>query len=159
MLSTLLACPGSDLVRELYTSFVRASPLGRDYNPEALMGMYILPCFLVRLALLMICVDPSFASAWPPLLLLSDLYTQSLLMMGDEEFFPAVSNNTTASRNPLTLDELIDFSKMLSNIAYTLWSTEDQTNVHAGKVPGINLKWEGVRAKVTKCLQAIHERE
>lgn len=78
--------------------------------------------------------------------------------MGDEEFSPTASN-TIASRNPLTLDELIDFSKKLLNIANTLWSMEDQTNVQEGRVPGINLKWEGVREKVTKCLQAIHERE
>jgi hypothetical protein len=31
---------------------------------------------------------------------------------------------------------------------------EDQTNVQDGGVPGVNLKWEGVREKVAKCLQA-----
>jgi len=107
----------------------------------------------------MICIDSSFASAWPPLLLLSDLYTQSLLTMGDEEFSPTASNTVITSRNPLTLDELIDFSKKLLNIANTLWSMEDQTSVQEGRVPGINLKWGGAREKVTKCLQAVHERE
>jgi ubiquitin-protein ligase E3 C len=91
--------------------------------------------------------------------LLSDLDSQALLTMGDEEFSPTASNTPIASRNPLTLDELIDLSKKLLNIAYTLWSTEDQTNVQEGRVPGINLTWEGVREKVTKCLRAIHERE
>jgi len=79
--------------------------------------------------------------------------------MGDEEFSPTASNITIASRNPLALDDLIDFSKKLLNIAYTLLSAEDQTNVQEGKVPGINIKWMGVREKVTKCVQAIHERE
>jgi ubiquitin-protein ligase E3 C len=42
ILSTLLECPDRDLVGELYRGFVRTSPLGRDYNPDALMGMHIL---------------------------------------------------------------------------------------------------------------------
>ena len=95
----------------------------------------------------------SHADAWSPLLFLVDLYTQSLLTMGDDEFF------STALRNPLTLDELTSFSRKLLNIAFTLYWREDPTNVHEGGVPGVNLKWEDVSEKVTKCLQAIHARE
>jgi ubiquitin-protein ligase E3 C len=90
---------------------------------------------------------------------MADLYTQSLLTMGDDEFFSSATSTSTAPRNPLTLDELTSFSRKLLNIAFTLYWREDQTNVQEGGVPGVNLKWEGVREKVTKCLQAIHARE
>lgn len=79
--------------------------------------------------------------------------------MGDDEFFSSSNPNSTALRNPLTLDELTSFSRKLLNIAFTLYWREDQTNIQEGRVPGVNLKWEGVREKVTKCLQAIHVRE
>jgi ubiquitin-protein ligase E3 C len=83
--------------------------------------------------------------------------------MGDDEFFSSASSSasssTPAPRNPLTLDELTSFSRQLLNIAFTLYWREDQTNVQEGGVPGVNLKWEGVREKVTGCLQAIHARE
>lgn len=107
--------------------------------------------------------DPSHTEAWPPLLFLTDVYTQSLLTMGDDEFFVSASSvtaaSTTAPRNPLTLEELTVLSRKLLNIAFNLYWREDQTNVQEGGVPGVNLKWERVREKVTKCLQAIHARE
>lgn len=87
--------------------------------------------------------------------------------MGDDEFFStsprnpasASSSNVTA-RNPLTLDEITVFSKQLLNIAFTLYWREDQTNVQDSCVPGFpNLKWETVRERITKLLQAIHARE
>lgn len=43
MLSTLVVYTGGGLVRELYRGFVRASPLGRDDHPGALMGMTLRP--------------------------------------------------------------------------------------------------------------------
>jgi ubiquitin-protein ligase E3 C len=42
ILGTLQECPDRELVGELYKGFVKTSPLGRDHNPDALMGMYIL---------------------------------------------------------------------------------------------------------------------
>jgi ubiquitin-protein ligase E3 C len=85
--------------------------------------------------------------------------------MGDDEFF-SLSNSlastnasTIAPRNSLSFDELTSFSRKLLNIAFTLYWREDQTNVQEGGVPGISLKWEGVREKLTKCLRAIHARE
>ncbi|KAG2038220.1 hypothetical protein BDR03DRAFT_999556 [Suillus americanus] len=75
ILSTLLLYGGGGLVREIYRDYVRNSPLGKDENMSSLM-------------------DPSLASAWPPLLLLTELYTQSLLTMGDDEFF---SNSRTSA--------------------------------------------------------------
>ena len=98
---------------------------------------------------------------WPPLIFLTDMYTQSLVTMGDDEFFgtSASNSNTNAPRNPLTLDELTSYSRQLLNIAFTLYWNEDQTNVRDACVPGMSLRWEAAREKVTRCLQAIHARE
>lgn len=107
-------------------------------------------------------VDSANASHWPPLLLLTDLYAQALLTMGDDEFFASVTTanvNRDAPRNPLSLDELTSFSRKLLNIAFTLYWKEDQTNVAEGKVPGLGMQWIVVREKVTRCLQDIHARE
>lgn len=87
--------------------------------------------------------------------------------MGDDEFFSSASAAANVPRNPLTLDELVVFSRKLLNIAFTLYWREDQTGVLQGAVPGFDgtggaaggLKWEGVREKVTRCLVAIHARE
>ncbi|KAA1475594.1 HECT-domain-containing protein [Dentipellis sp. KUC8613] len=139
VLGALVASTGGGLVRELYRGYVRTSPLGRDDNASALM-------------------DPAYASQWPALLLLTDLYHQTLLTMGDDEFF-GTARDAGAARNPLTLDELISFSRKLLNIAFTLYWREDQTNVQEGAVPGVNVKWIDVREKVTRCLLAIHARD
>jgi ubiquitin-protein ligase E3 C len=74
------------------------------------------------------------------------------LTMGDDEFF---SN----SRTSLTLGELVAFSRALFNIAFALYWRGDQTKIQEGRVPGLNLRWVGVRRKIKKCLQAIHARE
>ncbi|KAF9222782.1 HECT-domain-containing protein [Gyrodon lividus] len=133
VLGALLLYGGGGFVREMYRDHVRATPLGREENLSSLM-------------------DPVFESYWPSLLLLTDLYTQSLLTVGDDEFF---SN----SRTSLTLNELIPFSRTLFNIAFTLYWRDDQTRIQETIVPGLNLRWEGVRERITKCLQAIHARD
>ena len=79
--------------------------------------------------------------------------------MGDDEFFSS-RNNPNAPRNPLSLDELTKFSRKLLNIAFALYWREDTTSVQEGSVPGLgSVKWENVREKATKCLQALHARE
>ncbi|KAF8428416.1 HECT-domain-containing protein [Boletus edulis BED1] len=133
ILTTLLSYGGGGLVREIYREYVRTTPLGRDENLSSLM-------------------DPSLGSYWPPLLLLTDLYTQSLLTMGDDEFF-------SGSRTTLTLSELVPFSRTLFNIAFTLYWREDQTKIQEVTDSGLNISWEGVRDRITKCLQAIHARD
>ncbi|KAJ3552359.1 hypothetical protein NM688_g4189 [Phlebia brevispora] len=155
VISTVVAWRGGGLVRELYRDFVRNSPLGQAdqlNNASALM-------------------DHVHGAHWPPLLFLVDLYNQALLTMGDDEFFSSsprnivaasssASTSTAAARNPLTLDEITAFSKQLLNIAFTLYWREDQTNVQDNCVPGFtNLKWETVRERITKLLQAIHARD
>ncbi|KAK7694083.1 hypothetical protein QCA50_003659 [Cerrena zonata] len=138
ILGAIVVYGGGGLVRELYRDLVRPSSLGKDRNYAALM-------------------DPQFASSWPPLLFLIELYTQALLTMGDDEFFSI--GTAGAPRNPLTLDELTAFSKQLLNIAFTLYHNVDQVNMQ-DFVPGMfSLKWEGIRERATKCLQAIHARD
>ena len=83
----------------------------------------------------------------------------SIITHDGDEFFSTSNPGSTTLRNPPALDELTPFSRMLLNVAFTLYWWEDQTNVQEGGVPGVNLKWEGVQEKVTKSLQAIHPRE
>jgi len=93
---------------------------------------------------------------WPPLILLTELYSQALLTMGDDEFF----NETGAARNPLLLDDLRRLSKQFLNIAVTLYWREEYTI--SGKqliTPDLMCPWETVRDQVTRCLVAIHARE
>ncbi|KAI0784812.1 HECT-domain-containing protein [Abortiporus biennis] len=138
ILGSVLIYGGGGLVRECYRSYVRGSRLGQNLDPASL-------------------TDPAYASSWPPLLFLVDLYTQALLTMGDDEFFS--TSTSSGPRNPLTLDELTSFSKQLLNIAFTLYTKEDQAQL-GDIVPGMNgLKWINVRDKVTKSLQAIHARD
>ena len=173
--SVLAVSPG--LMRELYRAYVRSSPLGREgTNAEVL-------------------VDPSNTETWAPMLVLVDLYTKALMTMGDDEFFgtsekvgapssshtlggggsaatrvafPGASAGTVSAwRNPLTLDELVVFSRQLLNIAFVLYLQEGATegngfrieDLVGGAVGGVRCTWEGVREKVTRCLVMIHARE
>ncbi|EMD40028.1 hypothetical protein CERSUDRAFT_46274 [Gelatoporia subvermispora B] len=140
VLSTVIAWNGGGLVREIYRNHVRSSALGRDDSLLTIM-------------------DPENEYSWPPLVFLADLYTQALLTMGDDEFF-STGAMPGVPRNPLTLDELASFSRKLLNIAFTLYWREDPTNLQEGGVPGLGgMKWEQVREKFAKCLQAIHARD
>ena len=57
------------------------------------------------------------------------------------------------------LDELTAFSRRLLNIAFALYWREDPASAQEA-VPGLGqVKWENVREKVTRCLQALHARE
>jgi ubiquitin-protein ligase E3 C len=89
---------------------------------------------------------------------LTDLYTHSLLTMGDDEFFSGLGAPTRANapRNPLTLDEITSLSRKFLNIAFTLFWREDQMGAC---VPGLSIKWDGVRRKLTRFLQAVHTRD
>ncbi|KAI0366687.1 HECT-domain-containing protein [Pilatotrama ljubarskyi] len=140
VLTTFMAFNRGGLVREIYRGYVRRSPLGRDDSFSEI-------------------TKPDHAADWPPLLLLADLYTQALLTMGDDEFFSS-GNNPNAPRNPLSIDEITEFSRKLLNIAFALYWREDSTSVQEGNVPGLgSVKWENVREKATKCLQALHARD
>ncbi|KAL1745181.1 HECT-domain-containing protein [Schizophyllum fasciatum] len=133
VLSTVLAHTGGTLVREIYRGYVRGSPLGQEGSPGAVL-------------------DSAYADAWPPLLLLADLYTQALLTMGDDEFFGA-------GRNPLILDEVASFGRQLLIIAYTLFTREDQGGMVRADATVLRCSYEGAREKMTRCLTAIHARD
>ncbi|KAI9436531.1 hypothetical protein BJY52DRAFT_1217840 [Lactarius psammicola] len=104
VLSTVVVSTSGGLVCELYRGYVRGSPLGGDDGLATLL-------------------DAAHADTWPPLHFLTDLYTHSLLTMGDDEFFSGLSAPTGANSpcNPLTLDEITSLSRKFLNIAFTLF--------------------------------------
>ncbi|KAF8874714.1 hypothetical protein CPB84DRAFT_1817858 [Gymnopilus junonius] len=173
ILNVILASagPGGGLVREVYRVLVRRSVLGREGEEGGVL-------------------DPANYAQWPSILFLSDLYAQALLTMGDEEFFGSSSSAGTSignglplgysngngtgasasasaaatgtSRNPLSLDELVEFSKRLLNIAFTLYWRDGQTQMmeQRGRTQqDEGCSWDVVREKVTRCLVGIHARD
>jgi ubiquitin-protein ligase E3 C len=87
--------------------------------------------------------------------------------MGDDEFFGTsarVGGSPSAPRNPMSLDELIVFSRLLLDVAFGLYQgpqdADGDTNMSGTTGPrGLRYTWEEVREKVTKCAVAIHARE
>ncbi|KAJ6545022.1 HECT-domain-containing protein [Mycena vulgaris] len=104
----------------------------------------------------------------PPLLFLADIYTHALLTMGDDEFFGTsthVGGSPSAPRNPMTLDDLTVFSRLLLDVAFGLYQGPQDAdggdmNMSGTTGPkGVRYTWEEVREKVTKCAVAIHARD
>src|SRR6266404_4755284 len=81
--------------------------------------------------------------------------------MGDDEFFSGFGAPTRpdAPRNPLTLDEITSLSRKYLNITFTLFWRDEQIGTQDAHVPGLSIKWETVRRKLTRFLQAVHARE
>ncbi|KAH7906909.1 HECT-domain-containing protein [Hygrophoropsis aurantiaca] len=118
VLNALLAYRGGGLVREIWRDWIRSAAPSLSGG-----GMSVF--------------DPAHASIWPPLLLLTDLYSHSLRTMGDDEFFSSSNATSTmpsssmsrsnaassagVARTSLTIDELLSFSRMLFNVAFTLY--------------------------------------
>ena len=160
VLSAFFAHGRGALVREIFRTSVRSTPLGRDDTYAEIVSTYSASLLTQLYLELTVCLlaEPEYAEHWPPLLLLADLYTQALLTMGDDEFF---ANGATPNvpRNPLTLDEITAFSRRLLNIAFALYWREDPASAQED-VPGLGqVKWESVREKATRCLQALHARQ
>ncbi len=44
-------------------------------------------------------------------------------------------------------------------IAFTLFWRNEQIGTHDAHVPGFDIKWEAVRRKLTRFLEAVHARE
>ncbi|KAJ7757717.1 HECT-domain-containing protein [Mycena maculata] len=144
---------GTSVIKELWRGSVRRASAGgvlREFaHPSA---------------------EPPDASI-PPLLFLADLYTHVLLTMGDDEFFGTsahVGGSPSAARNPMSLDDLTVFSRLLLDIAFGLYQGPQESegpdgpdvNVSGTTGPkGVRCSWEEVREKVTKCLVAIHARD
>ncbi|KIJ54357.1 hypothetical protein M422DRAFT_25280 [Sphaerobolus stellatus SS14] len=133
---------GSGFIRECWRTYVRSSPLGKVEDDGAVKAL----------------MDPAQAKLWPPLLFLASLYSHSLLTMGDDEFF-SLSSSAVAPRNPLTLDDLIIFSRQLLHITFPLYWYDDQARFKETGPLGIKMTWEKVREIVSSCLKAIHARD
>ncbi|KAG5638826.1 hypothetical protein H0H81_009799 [Sphagnurus paluster] len=117
---------------------------------------------------------------WPALLLLVELYTKALQTMGDDEFFGTVSagagsasgsgrmvggsgsvqgQQAPVARNPLTLDELTEWTRQLMDVAFALYWREDVDAMREMVGGAVRCTWVGVRERVTRCLVGIHARD
>lgn len=134
---------GSGLIRECWRGYVRSSPLGKVSDDGAIKTL----------------MDPLNASFWAPLLFLVMIYTQSLLTVGDDEFFSTSTSSAAVSRNPLSMDDLVVFSRQLLNIAFPLYWLDDQTKIKSSGPQNIPLTWETIREHITSCLKGIHIRD
>ncbi|KDN51329.1 HECT-domain-containing protein [Tilletiaria anomala UBC 951] len=152
------------LVREIWRGWVRASPLatrltasggGTDAVPvtsqagasSGLGGDAVgadVKAFLGTLG------DPALANEWPALIVLCELYSRTLLTVGDDEFYPpssaspssssplrdavtaplaasrvlvspASASSGGSSRNPLSLDEVVSLSALLRNLTFAMY--------------------------------------
>jgi ubiquitin-protein ligase E3 C len=142
LLTTMVIGGGNVVFKQLWRDSVRSSSLGRTPDPLLMKRM-------------------GNVEDWPPFLLLTELYTQALLTMGDDEFFSTTtsSSKVAAAKNPFSTGEVILFSRQLLNIVFPLYWNEDPESVKNSLVPGLAISWESVRDRITKCLQAIHARE
>lgn len=124
-------------MRELYRGYVRGSSLGKDSSTV---------------------LSPSNADGWPAIVLLADAYAQTLLTMGDDEFFGTGDAAKIRTANPLSLDELTSWTKQLLNISFALY-WRDREGAPGAVSVGLRVSWDSARDVVTRCLVAIHERE
>ncbi|KAJ7067265.1 HECT-domain-containing protein [Mycena amicta] len=140
---------GTSVVKELWRGSVRRA------NATSILQEFTRPTTSPS--------DPTI----PALLFLADVYNHALLTMGDDEFFgtSAASAAAAAGRNPLSLDELTVFSRLLLDVAFGLYQGPQDMDAMETGVAGttgpksVRFTWEEVREKVTKCLVAIHARD
>jgi ubiquitin-protein ligase E3 C len=167
VLALVSVCPGErdeilrtirinapDLLPELYHSFVSRSPVGKDIPPGSGQDQKD------------VILDPDNSDVWVPLLMLCEMYSQVLDTMDDDEFFGTAG---TAGRNPLTTDELMEFTRQLKNIAFALFMRGDgETTMSllasssartSTPSPQLRVGWEEMRNGITRCLLSIHARE
>ena len=150
------------LIRELWRGWIRGSNLSKSLSTRVLQG---------RKALLAILNDKEFQSAWPCLIVLCQLYSRSLLTIGDDEFYPSdatfgstSSSAQSALRNPLSLDEIVALSALLRNLAFSLYWNEGTGGVlddlSQGSVAGMKtMDLLSLRDIVTRLLQQLHQRD
>jgi ubiquitin-protein ligase E3 C len=150
------------LVRELWRGWLRGSPLMRFLSSDLLQG---------RKALVDVLTNEKMKTTWPCLLVLCQLYSRSLLTIGDDEFYPSentfgATNNATASasRNPLSLDEIIAFSGLLRNLGFSLYWYEGTGGIlddlnHCNVVGFKKMDLLSLRTIVTRLLQQLHQRD
>ncbi|KAG6849462.1 hypothetical protein H0H93_008249 [Arthromyces matolae] len=108
----------------------------------------------------------------------------AMMTMGDDEFFGSTNSagaggrvlgssssfggsiagaagaGVTIPRNPLSLDDLVEWSAKLKNVAFGLYWREDGREAVERRVArNVRCTWESVRERVTKCLVGIHTRD
>ncbi|EAU81738.2 ubiquitin protein ligase [Coprinopsis cinerea okayama7 len=180
VLTSILALTEGNLIKTLYKGDVRSSPLGKEERSAALFDpknadRWPPLLFLAELyaQALVTMGDDEFFSSSPSssyTTTSSSLSSSSLsssshhhsLSSGPSSLASSSSTTTTtAVRNPLTLDELIAFTRQLLNIAFTLFWTDDQSSMQVGSVGGLGGRytWEVVRERVTRCLVSVHARD
>ncbi|RUS15775.1 hypothetical protein BC937DRAFT_92006, partial [Endogone sp. FLAS-F59071] len=94
-------------------------------------------------------IDPANAEDWAILVLLCEVFSLLLMMMGDAEFFDQ-------AKNPLKLKEVVEMSGVLRDIAFTLfWNDVDLKRV----LQGTSIQILYLRNIVTKLTQQIHGRD
>ncbi|PRQ70668.1 hypothetical protein AAT19DRAFT_10825 [Rhodotorula toruloides] len=162
-LNALLYSPSaSGLLRELYRGYIRSSPLGRTLSSAKREKSGVV---LAALA------DEKYKDEWPVLVLALEMYSRSLVTMGDDEFYSSAGGafggaaaGGANSRNPLTLDEVIGLSGMIRNAAFAMYWQDDGTPASSG--PGADgvvgtggWRREDVRALMTRFLQQVHARD
>lgn len=150
------------LLRELWRGYFRGSQLMRFLSSDLLQG---------RKALVDVLTDEKMRSTWPCMLLLCQLYSRSLLTIGDDEFYPTETTfgatpnaSTSASRNPLSLDEIISFSGILRNLAFSLYWYEGTGGMlddlgHCNVIGIQKMDLQSLRSIVTRLLQQLHQRD
>lgn len=155
----------SGFVRELWRGYVRSTPLTKALSSanSTSTGVFARPSL----------------EGWPALVLLSELYSRQLLTLGDDEFFPSQGSNVhgargqdvassssaavVAARNPLSIDEVLSFTAIVRNLAFSLyWDLDNGTTTSPGSgslVPNLRLTWLNLRDSSTRLLQQIHARD
>ncbi|CAG8467468.1 14682_t:CDS:10 [Acaulospora morrowiae] len=95
--------------------------------------------------------DSTYSEQWGMFALLCELFSQILLIMGDDEFFDE-------GRNPLRLSEIVDISTCLKNVGFTLYWNSPSLKMDL-VVDGGCISFIYLRDTVTKLLRQIHARD
>lgn len=111
-------------------------------------------------------VDPKkfedVAGAWETVALLCEVYSRTLLTMGDDEFFGTKTETgaqEVSKSNPLYISDIVKLSAFLRNVAFTLYWNAAAFPSHSA-LPGSKfLKAEDLCNAATKLLQQIHARD
>ncbi|GAA6025858.1 hypothetical protein JCM10207_003234 [Rhodosporidiobolus poonsookiae] len=175
-LNTLLySASGQGLIRELFRGYLRSGALGR-YLASA--GRSDASAVLAALG------DAKYAgkdgNEWAVLVLVLELYSRCLVTLGDDEFYTSSSSASSApgggadnaTRNPLSLDEVVTLSAMARNAAFALYWLAGPEQGQAGgegggagegvlgkKVVGTSWTYEQLRGLLTTFLQQVHARD
>ncbi|KAG6810699.1 hypothetical protein H0H92_010698 [Tricholoma furcatifolium] len=174
------------LMREVYRGFVRGGRIGKDQGGGGIVGVlapdvegewapFLVLVELYTKAMVTMGDDEFFGRGIESAgasgsggRMLSSSSSSSLSRAASS--FPKISSRaqtsstmSVASRNPLSLDELVQWSRQLMNVAFMLyWRGESliSNDSGIGRGPkGVRIGWEDVRERVTKCLSSLHSRD